>query len=337
MTAETLETSDPLARAVTRDDVIYGYRMFFGRDPESEMAIRHHLSAHANVGAMRDAFIAHSQFRAAATGPRVDSGKWVMAEVFDGCRLWLDLHDVGVSRGCLLGDWEEAETRFVRSVLRPGDTVIDIGANIGWFTLLAASRCGPNGRVHAFEPHPRIARYLRRSVFDSRVDDRVRVHELALDTASGSVTLGSSVNTTNPGHNWLVDDDRRPDAQLECFTVARARLDDILPGVLPRLIKIDIEGAEARALNGAREMLRQGRPTLLCELFPEQLASVSGVSAAAFIHDMAELGFACRRLRLSGPGEEITDFPGDAPAPYVSVVFVPRATSHGTSPSLPGE
>jgi FkbM family methyltransferase len=314
---------DPLALPVTRDDVIFGYRMIFGRDPESEVAINYHIGQHADVGAMRDMLIAHSQFRTTASGPRVDRGKWVMTEVFGDMRMWVDLHDIGVSRGCILGDWEQPESRYMREKIGLGDTVIDIGANIGWFTLLAAARCGDSGHVHAFEPHPVIARYLNRSVQDSRIDSRVTLHQLALDEKRGEAVLGARANTNNPGHNWLLGNHEKSDTQFDRHKVATARLDDLLPDVSPTVIKIDVEGAEARVMRGAREMLRRARPLVLSELFPEQLKAVSGVTVADFIGEMAQLGYRCRELGQAGPTHTLTDFPANASASYISVVFEP--------------
>jgi FkbM family methyltransferase len=314
---------DPLALPVTREDVILGYRMIFGRDPESEVAINYHIGQHPDVGAMRDMLIAHSQFRTTASGPRVDRGKWVMTEVFGDLRMWVDLHDIGVSRGCILGDWEQPESRYMREKVGLGDTVIDIGANIGWFTLLAAARCGDSGHVHAFEPHPVIARYLNRSIHDSRIDDRVTVHRLALDEKKGEAVLGARTDTNNPGHNWLLGAQEKGDVQFDRHKVTTARLDDLLPDSSPTVIKIDVEGAEARVMRGAREMLRRARPLVLSELFPEQLKAVSGVTASDFIGEMAQLGYQCWELGQSGPTRKLTDFPDNASASYISVVFEP--------------
>jgi FkbM family methyltransferase len=314
---------DPLALPVTRDDVILGYRMIFGRDPESEVAINYHIGQHADVGAMRDMLIAHSQFRTTASGPRVDRGKWVMTEIFGAMRMWVDLHDIGVSRGCILGDWEQAETRYMREKIGLGDTVIDIGANIGWFSLLAAARCGDSGHVHAFEPHPVIARYLNRSIHDSRVDNRVTLHQLALDEKRGEAVLGARANTNNPGHNWLLGAHEKSDAQFDRHKVATARLDDLLPDATPAIIKIDVEGAEARVMRGARDLLRRAKPLVLSELFPEQLKAVSGVTASDFIGEMAQLGYQCWELGHAGPTRKLKDFPDNASASYVSVVFEP--------------
>lgn len=316
---------DPLALPVTRDDVIFGYRMIFGRDPESEIAINYHVAQHTNVGEMRDVLIAHSQFRTTASGPRVDRGKWVMTEVFSDLRMWVDLHDIGVSRGCILGNWEQPESRYMREKIALGDTVIDIGANVGWFTLLAASRCGDSGHVHAFEPHPTISGYLNRSIHDSRMDGRITLHRVGLDEKNGRAVLGAPTNTNNPGHNWLLDAKEQGDSQFDHHEISTVQLDECLPNILPSVIKIDVEGAEARVMRGARNLLRRAKPLVLSKLFPEQLKAVSGVTTAEFISEMAQLGYQCSELGQNGPAGKLTDFPANVSKSHISVVFEPTA------------
>jgi hypothetical protein len=74
----------------------------------------------------------------AAMAPRDQLSTWVLAEPRAGLRLWLDLGDYGVSRPCLINRYEPDETAFVEQYLRPGMSFVDVGANIGWFSLIAA-------------------------------------------------------------------------------------------------------------------------------------------------------------------------------------------------------
>ena len=90
--------------------------------------------------------------------------KWVCTELRDGLKLWVDLADIGVSAGCLLNDWEPSTTAFILAALGPGDVFVDVGANIGWFTILAAHRVGVSGHVWAFEPRPGTCGRLADSV-----------------------------------------------------------------------------------------------------------------------------------------------------------------------------
>ena len=122
--------------------------------------------------------------------------KWVIAIIRDGLRIWINLRDAHVSRGCLNDRYEPAETDFILSQLTKGDNFLDIGANIGWFTILAAHRVGATGRVIAFEPHSDINAALKNSVAENKFDDRVTVHRLALGAEAGEMELyGASLQT----------------------------------------------------------------------------------------------------------------------------------------------
>ena len=87
-----------------------------------------------------------------------------------GLTIWLDPGDRVITPLTLeRGEWETGETAEFRSLLRPGDTVIDVGANVGWYTLLASSRVGPSGQVVAFEPVPSALAFLRENVAANRL------------------------------------------------------------------------------------------------------------------------------------------------------------------------
>jgi hypothetical protein len=129
---------------------------------------------------------------------RDSAGTWVLAELDDGTRLWIDLGDYGVSRSCMFGSYEPVETAFVRSMLKSGQNFIDIGANIGWFTMLAARIVGPSGRVYAFEPRPNTCERLRKSVSENGYSN-VEVRQAALGTAPGRMMVGTLMSAHNPG------------------------------------------------------------------------------------------------------------------------------------------
>lgn len=164
---------------VTRDDVFNAYRFLLGREPESELAIDAHLMLDS-VADLRNAIMNSQEFRAIAGGVGFTSSKWVCTDVLGCYAMWVDLHDRYVSRGCLHDDWEPEETSYFRSKLFEGATVIDIGANVGWFSLLAAKHVGHFGEVHAFEPRPGTLSMLRRTIAQNRLQSIVRVWEYAL-------------------------------------------------------------------------------------------------------------------------------------------------------------
>jgi len=165
---------------------------------------------------------------------------------------------------CWIGSYELGKQRAFAQVTPFGGTVLDLGANVGFYTLLAAELVGPSGRVHAFEPVPRNLQYLRRHIALNGLTN-VSVIEAAVSDASGKRRFRLHVSAAM-GH--LGDD-----GQLEVRTVA---LDQFVFGTsvaAPHSIKIDVEGAEFSVLQGAREVLSQHRPALLLATHSHALRS----------------------------------------------------------------
>jgi FkbM family methyltransferase len=157
------------------------------------------------------------------------------------------------NHGYWLGSYEMAKCAlFARHVPR-GGAVFDLGANVGYYTILSALRAGPGGRVYAFEPLPRNLAFLKRHLALNRIENAV-VIGAAVSDRSGTARFAedSSVSKGRIG----------PDGSIEVTAVA---LDDwIGDGRLPRpdLLKIDVEGAEFQALQGARTLLASSHPTI---------------------------------------------------------------------------
>jgi FkbM family methyltransferase len=162
--------------------------------------------------------------------------------------------------------FEETEMRFVEQLLRPGMTVLDIGAHHGLYTLLAAKRVGRRGRVIAFEPSPRELRRLAKHVRLNRCRN-VDVESCALGNESGKAELFVVDGFRDWGNSL------RPPAVAEPTrkeNVAVRRLDDLLAerGVeRVDFIKLDAEGGELAVLQGARKLLQTApRPAILAEV-----------------------------------------------------------------------
>jgi FkbM family methyltransferase len=164
-----------------------------------------------------------------------------------GERFWINPFSF-VERMIGQGAFENERASFLRRHLLPDDLFIDIGANIGFFTIIAA-RTGV--RVHAFEPHPRnYKRLLRNLRLNGFTDAQVQPHSCALGDSDGTVLLYQSLND-NYGMSSIVLD-FSPDG----FPVPLRRLDDLLPSPTSRcVIKIDVEGAELQVLDGAKKFL----------------------------------------------------------------------------------
>jgi FkbM family methyltransferase len=159
-----------------------------------------------------------------------------------------------------LGLYELDTVRLLKRVLRPGMWFADCGANIGYFTLLAAQLVGETGRVDAYEPDPLNFARLTEHLADNRLTGRVRTHALAVsDRAARLELFHPEGNGANHGmasiYAELAGGGKR-------FEVDAVRLDENLGGV-PDVIKIDVEGAEMSALKGMERLLRGERPPSL--------------------------------------------------------------------------
>ncbi len=176
-----------------------------------------------------------------------------------GSKLQLDL---ATYPDCAMafGLYELGTMRALRRLLRPGAWFIDGGANIGYFTLLAAKWVGPAGRVDAFEPHPANRARLLANLERNAVGSFVRVHAFALGAVAGEATLFTPVGDRfNHGEATLY-----PDGNALSTPTRVVRLDQLFaPGAVPDVIKLDIEGAEHAALQGAASLLASANPPAL--------------------------------------------------------------------------
>jgi FkbM family methyltransferase len=157
----------------------------------------------------------------------------------------------------LHGLWETTVTEWFQENLRPGDAFVDVGANIGYFSLLAAKLVGESGKVVSVEAHPHLAELLRRNVILNDVRNTTTWHRAAWSEATNlkfhlRANFASNSSAGSLGESGL-SDHHDTEAIVE---VPAAPLDSLLAD-LPHvdLMKIDVEGAEVRAFRGLRRIL----------------------------------------------------------------------------------
>lgn len=303
---------------VTEGEVRLAYQLLLSRLPESDYAIAIHRQL-PDVDTLCRTLATSDEGK--MLGPLVTvPRRWVAAAVMGGRYLmWIDLGDRYISFDCLRDNYEPIETRFVREILKPGDVVVDIGANLGWYTLLACSRIGPNGQVHAFEPNPDTAARFAQTLTLNGLDGQVTLYKCALDENAGSVTIAWYAGSNNPGGTSIATDIA---PGMTAAVVETRSLDSL---GLERLdfIKIDVEGAELRVFRGGAATLRRCRPVILSELHPGQLQHVSGSSAEVFFAELSAIGYHAHIVGSRRSGERLTAFPEDWPYPLMNLALVP--------------
>jgi len=182
--------------------------------------------------------------------------------------------------------WDPHVETCIRTVLRPGQTAIDVGANVGYFTAVMAQCVGPGGRVWSFEPVPETFELLTlcNSLNDYAHVTPIRV---ALGAANGSIEITydrrhSGIATMHP--DQVAGDTQRVELRSLDGLVAAGEV-----GRRPDLIKVDVEGHELEALRGARETIAEAQPTIVFEL-NERTARVAGWSLAQLAELLLSLG-----------------------------------------------
>lgn len=213
--------------------------------------------------------------------------------------------------------WEARQIDLLRPLVSPGSLVIDVGANVGFFTRRFAAWTGPDGRVLAIEPERVNFERLRATTarFGAAVE---AIQGVAADREG---TLNLVVNPIHPGDHHI---------GAEGVAVAAHTIDGLIAqrGHRPlSLIKIDVQGGELAVIDGAAETLRRLRPALVVEVDPHSLERM-GHSAAEVFNRLAGLGYAAHALGDKGwsdamdPAAALTALETCGSA-YLDFVFLP--------------
>lgn len=186
------------------------------------------------------------------------------------------------------GYFEWAESNFIRSFLKPGNTFVDVGANIGWHTLIAANKVGAKGRVLSFEPVTTTFNELEDNI-EINGFKNISPFRLALSDTEGSAVIYGNVENDSGG-NSMITSEGRP--VLE--TISMQRGDVVLAGERVTgidLLKIDVEGAEMRVLEGLAGYFERGLiGAMLVEINSPHLRN-AGTTPEAVVDYIRQKGF----------------------------------------------
>jgi FkbM family methyltransferase len=195
----------------------------------------------------------------------------------------LPLSDHNLRSVALAGVYEPDVAAFAALMVKPGDTVIDVGAHVGLHTMNFASLVGDAGTVHAFEPSSRASACLEEAMHWNGYADRVVLHRAAAGASEGEVAFyldTKSGLTSSTVESWTLSAQR---GLVTCVTLDRALEGAVVRS--PALLKIDAEGAEAAVLEGARILLAETPPRGVI------LEVSSNADAFALVSRMREYGY----------------------------------------------
>jgi FkbM family methyltransferase len=243
------------------------------------------------------------------------------------------------------GVFDPCVTETMQRLIDPGDTVVDVGANIGYLTSLAAVRATAGGRVLAFEPHPVVFELLSANIarWSGAGVAMVEAQRIALSDHTGTAELSSDATfDANMGLSSLSPTSDGASGEVR-FPVDVKRLDDVIGDRSIGVLKIDVEGHEPGVLRGALELLRGGRVRDVIfedhDPYPDEAtALVEGAGYRLFALSNDLLG-----IELGAPAErgEVSEWPGPS---YLATRDPDRAIQRlkprgwqveGIGPSLP--
>lgn len=221
-----------------------------------------------------------------------------------GHRMWLHPGKSALQSEAF-GTYEYDTVEVFSDYIRPGMTVVDVGAFVGFYTLLSARLVGPQGSVYAFEPNPEAFALLRRNIHENGYGDRVTAVPKAVSKAGGKAQL--FLNRANPGMTSLYGQGREIDVE----TIS---LDDFFwkegwPQV--DFAKVDVEGGEVQVLHGMSEVVRRNpHMALVIEFNPSAQVTAIG-DYETFFRTLQQLGF--NKFRMIRHGVRDIAIPTDIP------------------------
>jgi FkbM family methyltransferase len=334
---------------LTRESIVWGYRLFLDREPESEAAIDDKQRRCPSMAALRREFLGADEYRQknqtqSQSSPASEEeftifhtlygrrptaeetailrdvqrlGLTSIASCFRNVisrfdrqlqatpftvrftetdidyiklnefQICIDKSDISISNSLIVHrHYEPHLTQFCEQHIRSGMTVVDIGANIGYYTLLAAGLVGKTGRVIAFEPNTENCRLILLSLHKNGLCN-VTLYPLGLSDQAGlaffSTHLGSNGGILLSAETTLLNPN--------CVVIPTMRLDELLAETPVNLLKLDTEGAEGLIVNGARNVIERDRPIISSEFSTEMLQRVSGISGRAYLDYFRSLGY----------------------------------------------
>lgn len=258
----------------------------------------------------------------------------------NGYTLYLNPEDIGgVSASLMSGEFESTETEACKQYIKDGSTVLDLGANIGYYTVLFSRLAGVRGKVYAFEPNLNNFNFLKRNI------DGNGCHNVILTMAAVSDSLGYLklfCHSTNMGAHSLCREnvvyDESGGIQSQYF-VPSITLDAFLPEERVDFIKMDIQGAEPFAITGGEKLIRRCMPVILSEFSYNGFANF-GVDHIEFYRRILSFGYTVRLLDMHYKGvhssgidfkgnddaeiEKLLDSSRDDATSWFNLIFLPK-------------
>jgi len=228
-----------------------------------------------------------------------------------GFRVVANINDWAVGRSILMkGTYETNVTTVIDRLIKPDIRFLDVGANLGWFSLYVASQA-PQATIHSFEPDPQIVDLLRANVALNHFGDRITPHHMAVSDSDGELIVTDLGFHDNYGARFTHSDREllekwvnKDSDGAQWDTVKAVSIDSFLPEQDFDLIKIDIEGFEPQAMAGMEKLLARCKPVVVSEFAPTNMTEFGKIDPEQYLKDFVGRGYT---LHIIEPDGSLTD------------------------------
>jgi len=261
----------------SEEDVYYCFRLLLGRVPGKSEWAGHKTLVGSSLGSVVSMYLSSPEFKNRRLGLASTTDHALVS--LEGFEMYVSPSDLAVGKHIHAArTYETHVTAALKKSLGPGMVFIDIGANIGYFSLLAARLVGKEGRVISFEPFQQNVQLLHASLKLNGFDN-IEVYPFAVADKNALLAYD------NMGSNGVVSEVANDLSSLLLTTLVWSVTLDSLLRHIPRIdvIKIDVEGAEYLAMSGGLDLLKKCCPTIFSEFSPPALEIVSKVSAEIYL------------------------------------------------------
>jgi FkbM family methyltransferase len=299
---QSLDANRPDGPMADERDLYYCYRLLLDREPDKR-GWRHYGHEVRRGWSVRDlvhSFVTSPEFLEREAIP-LEASEHEVVHAAAGFDIYVNPRDWVVGRPLHdTGEYEPHVADVLTSYLTPGANFLDVGANIGYYSLLAASRVGPQGVVIACEPNPYCCALLLASA------RRNKLTNVQLFPFGASDAFAFNHLETSDSNGELAALPDSVEDLLSSRLVFSAPLDWIVRDQHISVIKLDVEGAEHLALSGARRLLERSSPVIISEFCPRRLELVSGVNAERYLQLLIDAGYSIASLTQVPTGEGFT-------------------------------
>lgn len=279
------------SKSATAEDILACFRLLLNRWPYADEFAGHSVFVGTDLEKVVSMYLHSLEFKNRQLTPATLGTAEIVQ--LDGFRMYVRPDDLAVGAVIKTGRYEPHVASVFSLYLKEGMTVVDVGANAGFFALMAAAKVGPRGKVFAVEPCQDNIKLILASAKENGFDN-LEALMCGASESPGIVALARAFSTASIARLAAAE-------EVDTEIALVLPLDRLIPlDASVHILKIDIDGAEYLAMKGASDIVRRCRPLIFTELAPRHLQAISGVDPREYLQLFTSIGYDMHVLPVSG-------------------------------------